>query len=403
MRAVIVGSGLAGTIAAKTLRELDAGVEIEIFGEEKYPYYPRPNLIEFLAGRLPFERLFAFPADWGSRQRIEVRSGLTIGRIRPAEKTVETADGASVPYDVLLLANGSRAFVPPLRGSGLKGVYVLRTIDDARAILDRLKGRPRAAVVGGGLLGIEIAGALKAAGAEVGVVEIADRLLPRHLDPAGAVLLQRQVEKAGIELRLATATEEILGEGEATGLRFQGGGRMQAETVVIAAGIRPEVEAARAAGLVVRSGVVVDDRLRSNADGIFAAGDVAEHRGSVYGIIPAAFEQARAAAFNMLGMDMPYSGTAPASTLKVAGTSVTSVGVVMPDGPGYEILTRSRPEENIYKKIILKDGLLVGAIWMGTRKGAAEISRLVAGNKNVDRRKEDLLEETLDWSEVEIS
>jgi len=401
MRAVIVGSGLAGIMAAKTLRELDPGVEIEIFGEEKYPYYPRPNLIEFLAGRLPFERLFAFPADWSSRQRIEIHPGLSVARIRPADKTIETADGAPVPYDVLLLANGSRAFVPPLRGAGLKGVFVLRTIDDARAILDRLKERPRTVVLGGGLLGIEIACALKAAGAEVGVVEIFDRLLPRHLDPDGAAILKRQIEKTGVELRLATATEEILGEGEATGLRFQGGGRMEADSVVIAAGIKPGIEAAREAGLAVGRGVVTDDRLRSNAAGIFAAGDVAEHRGSVYGIIPAAFEQARAAAFNMLGMDMPYAGTAPSSTLKVAGTSVTSVGVVTPVGAGYEFLTRFRPEENVYKKIILKDGLIVGAIWMGTRKGAAEISRLVAVNKNVDRWKEGLLEDTFDWSGVE--
>jgi nitrite reductase (NADH) large subunit len=400
MRAVIVGSGLAGTMAAKTLRELDDEVEIEVFGEENYPYYPRPNLIEFVAGRLPFDRLFAFPPDWNSRQRIEVHSGQRIEHLRPAQKMIDTAAGRAVPYDVLLLANGCRAAVPPLRGSGQKGVFVLRTLDDALAILDYMKGHPRAAVLGGGLLGLEIARALKTAGAEVGVVEFFDRLLPRQLDPAGAAILKGQVEKMGIEVRLGTVTEEILGEGEAKGLRFQGGEVMEADMVVIAAGVRPETGPAREAGLAVNRGIVADDRLRSSAEGIFVAGDAAEHRGNVYGIIPASFEQSRTAAYNMLGIDKPYSGTVPSSTLKVAGLSVTSVGLVVPGESGYEVLARALPEAGVYKKLVLKEGLLVGAIWMGTKKGVMEISRLVALNKNVDRWRDGLLEDAFDWSGV---
>jgi nitrite reductase (NADH) large subunit len=400
MRAVIIGSGLAGTMAAKTLRELDDGVEIEIFGEEKYPYYPRPNLIELIAGRLPLARIFAFPPDWNSRQRIEVHSGRRIERLRPAEKMIEPASGRAVPYDVLLLANGCRAAVPPLRGSGRKGVFVLRTLDDALLILDYMKGHPRAAVLGGGLLGLEIARALKTAGAEVGVVEFFDRLLPRQLDPAGAGILKAQVEKMGIEVRVGKVTEEILGDGEAKGLRFQGGGMMEADMVVIAAGVKPDTGPAREAGLAVNRGVLADDRLRSSAEGIFVAGDAAEHRGNVYGIIPASFEQSRTAAYNMLGIDKPYSGTVPTATLKVAGLSLTSVGLVIPEEGGYEVLARALPEAGVYKKLVLKDGLLVGAIWMGTKKGVAEISRLVALNKNVDLWKDGLLEDAFDWSGV---
>jgi nitrite reductase (NADH) large subunit len=400
MRAVIVGSGLAGTMAAKTLRELDGDVEIEVFGEEKYPYYPRPNLIEFVAGRLPFDRLFAFPSDWNSRQRIEVHSSQKIERIRPAEKKIETASGRFVPYDVLLLASGCRAAIPQLRGSGQKGVFVLRTLDDALAILDYMKGRPRAAVIGGGLLGLEIARALKTAGAEVAVVEFFDRLLPRQLDSAGAEILKGQVEKMGIEVRVGTVTEEILGQGDVKGLRLQGGERMDADMVIIAAGVNPETGPAREAGLAVNRGIVADDRLRSSAEGIFVAGDAAEHRGRVYGIIPASFEQSRTAAYNMLGIEKPYSGTVPSTTLKVAGLSVTSVGLVAPEAGGYEVLVRALPGAGLYKKIVLKDGLLVGAIWMGTKKGVPEINRLVALNKNVDRWKDALLEDTFDWSGV---
>lgn len=400
MRIIIVGSGLAGTIAGKTVRELDSGVEIVVFGEEAYPYYPRPNLIEFVAGRLPYDKLFAFPQDWNVKQRIEVHLGRKVVRILPAEKKIETDDGQFHPYDALLLANGCRAALPPLRGSGQKGVFVLRTLDDALAVLEYLKSHKRGAVIGGGLLGLEIARAVKAAGAEVCVVEFFDRLLPRQLDAAGAGILKAQVEKLGIQVRLAAVTDGIKGEGEAKGLKLQGGEEIDADLVIVAAGVQPETRPAREAGLNVNRGIIVDDFLRSSAPDIYVAGDAAEHRGMVYGIIPASFEQSRSAAFNMMGIEKPYSGTMPAATLKVAGLTVTSVGLVNPTEDGYEILVKQVPEEGLYKKIVLKNGLLVGAIWMGTKKGVAEVSRLVSLNKNVGQIKRDLLEEEFDWSGV---
>jgi nitrite reductase (NADH) large subunit len=400
MRAVIIGTGLAGTMAAKTLRELDPDIEIEVFGEEKYPYYPRPNLIEFLAGRLPFDKLFAFPPDWNSRQRIQIFPGEKIVGIGPAEKKIELASGGKRPYDVLLLANGGRAAVPPVRGSDRKGVFVVRTIDDALAVMEHIRSHPRTAILGGGLLGLEIARALKSAGAEVRVVEVFDRLLPRHLDAAAAAILKAKIEKMGIEARLGTVTEEIRGGREVKGLRFQGGDEVDVETVIIAAGVKPDIGPAREAGLAANRGIIADDLLRSSAPHIFVAGDAVEHRGTTYGIIPASFEQSRTAAYNMLGIEKPYSGTVPSNTLKVAGLSVASFGLVNPDGSGYEVLAREIPEEGVYKKIILKDGLLVGAIWLGTKKGLAEVGRLVSLNKNVDARKGDLLEDTFDWSGV---
>jgi nitrite reductase (NADH) large subunit len=400
MKIVIVGNGLAGTLAAKTVRELDQEAGIEIFGEEKYAYYPRPNLIEFLAGRLPYEKLFAFPEIWSTRQRIGLHFGEKIARIRPDERTVETGTGGIIPYDALLLASGARAAVPPLAGSGLKGVFVLRTLDDALAILDRLRTHAHVAVLGGGLLGLEIARAIRGRGAEVSVVEIFDRLLPRQLDPAAAGILKQQIERSGISVRLGTASREILGAAEVRGIRFESGDDVEADLVVIATGVKPELALAKDAGLTVDQGIVVDDRLRTSRPEIFAAGDAAEHQGRVYGIIPASFEQARAAAHNMLGRDMPYSGTVPSNTLKVAGLYVTSAGEVNPEPRGHEVLVRSVPEAGLYKKIVLKEGRLVGAIWMGTKKGASEISRLVALKKDVEIRKGDLLEDTFDFAEM---
>jgi len=398
VKILIVGNGMAGTLAAKTVRELDREVDIDIFGEERHAYYPRPNLIEFVAGRLPYEKLFAFPENWNVRQRIGIRLGERIVKLRPEDRTAESADGGTFPYDALLLASGARAALPAIEGTGRKGVFVMRTLDDALAILDYLRDHGRVAVLGGGLLGLEIARALRIRGAEVQVVEFFDRLLPRQLDPAAAAVLKVQIEKTGISVRLGAVSREILGGAEVRGIRFESGDEIEADLIIAAAGVKPEVGLAKDAGLAVERGVIVDDRLRASRPGIFAAGDVAEHQGRVYGIIPASFEQARAAAYNMLGLDMPYGGTVPSNTLKVAGLHVTSVGEVNPDGRGYEILVRTSPDEGLYKKIILKEGRLVGAIWMGTKKGAAEVSRLVTLKKEIGGRPEDLLEDNFDFT-----
>jgi nitrite reductase (NADH) large subunit len=400
VKVVVVGNGVAGTLAAKTLRELDQDVEIEIIGEEGYPYYPRPNLIEYLAGRLPYEKLFAFPDGWADKLRIGLRLGEKAVRISPEEKTVETAAGSSHPYDALLLATGARAALPPIPGIDRKGIFVLRTLDDAQALIDHLRDSRRVAILGGGLLGLEIARAIRNRGAEVEVVEFFDRLLPRQLDPAAAAILKAQFEAGGISIRLKAFAKEVLGQDEMSGLRFETGSDLEADTLVVAAGIKPEVALAAEAGLRVGKGVYVDDRLQSSAPGIFAAGDAAEHRGRIYGIIPAAFEQARVAAYNILAQDKPYGGTLPSNTLKVAGLFLTSVGEIDTEEAGCEALVRSAPEAGLYKKIVLCKGRVIGAIWMGTKKGAPEINRLVAARKNIEPLRDELLQDDFDFSEI---
>jgi len=400
VRLVIVGGGLAGTMAAKTLRELDQDVEIEVFGDEPYPYYPRPNLIEYLAGRLTTEKLFAFPEGWAEKQRIGLRLGEKVVKVRPAAKTIETAAGASVRYDALLLATGARAAVPPIAGIARPGVFVLRTLDDAKKLIGHLGARKRAIVLGGGLLGLEIARAIRNREAEVTVVEFFDRLLPRQLDPAAAAILKAQFEAAGIRIRLSAAAKEVFGDDGVSGLRFASGPDLEGDSVIVAAGIKPEIGPAVEAGLEVGKGIIVDDRLRTSAPGIFAAGDAAEHGGRIYGIIPAAFEQARTAAYAMLGRDKAYPGTMPFNTLKVAGLYLTSVGEIDTDEPGVESFVRSDPAAGLYKKIVVRDGRLIGAIWMGTKKGSSEISRLVAVKKSIAPLNEQLLKDDFDLSEM---
>lgn len=398
MNVLIIGNGLAGTMAAKTLRELDSAVEIHIFAGEKYPYYPRPNLIEYLAGRLPYERIFAFSEEWHVRQKIHMHLGDPARRILPGSQEIELGAGRRERYDTLLLANGASSFVPPIKGSDKRGVFTLRTLDDALAILDYLKKHTHVAVIGGGLLGLEIARAVKLQGAEVEVLEFFDRLLPLHLDAYGATLLKDQVESLGIRTSLGVVTQEIIGDDEVSGIGLKGGGKVSADMVIIAAGVRPNLALARDAGLALDRGLVVDDYLRTSQPQVFGAGDVVQHRGKSYGIIPASFDQARTAAYNILGQEKKYEGTIPSNTLKVAGLYVTSVGLTSPDSPGFTEIRKYKKEEGIYKKIVLKEGALVGAIWMGTKKGVNEISRAVASNSLVNQWINSLLEDTFDFS-----
>ncbi len=202
----------------------------------------------------------------------------------------------------------------------------------------------------------------------------------------------------GIRVHLGIATEEILGEKKIEGLRFKGGGGIRADAAIIAAGVRPNINLAKDAGLETDRGIVVDDNLQTSHPKIFAAGDNIQHDGKIWGIIPASFDQARIAASNILGQKKEYKDTIPSNTLKVVGLYVTSIGTVNPEEQGFEEIREERREEGIYKKIVLQNGILVGAVWIGTKKGVDEISRLITQKTNVERWKKSLLADDFDFS-----
>jgi len=398
VRIIIVGNGLAGIISAKTLRELDKKVEIDIFAEEKYHYYPRPNLIEFLGGDIPFERMFAFPQEWYREQNINIHLEKPVTRIFPDSQEIEVEGGKKEKYEFLLLANGSSSFIPPFKGTDKKGVFSLRNLDDAFELLEYLKNHQRVVIIGGGLLGLETARAMKSRGALVEVVEFFDRLLPRQLDNQAASLLKAQIENMGIKIQLGLATEEVLGQNEVRGLRFKGEREIEADLAIVAAGVRPNTRMAKEAGLDTDRGLVVDDYLQSSNPKIFAAGDVIQHLGKVYGIIPASFNQARVVASNILGKKEKYEGTVPSNTLKVVGIEAMCAGLVNPEEDSYEVYRKEKKEEGIYKKVVIQKGVVVGAIWMGTKKGVSEINRLISQKVNVEKHKVSLLEDDFDYS-----
>ena len=242
---------------------------------------------------------------------------------------------------------------------------------------------------------MEAARALRALGVGVTVLELAPHLLPRQLDAQGGGLLRELIGAMGIDVVVGAATQAVVGEEWATGVELKDGERIDGDLTLISAGIRSNVDLARSAGLEVNRGVVVDEHLQTSAEDIYAAGDVAEFEGRVYGIIPAALEQARAAALNMLGETSIYQGTMFSNTLKVVGIDCASIGVVHPEGEGYEELMSIGA--GVYKKFVLEDGHLVGAILLGDTKDVAPISRLIRQKADVSAHIEVLLNEGFDW------
>lgn len=400
MRVLIIGNGLSGTVAAKTIRELDKEVEIDIFTEEKYHYYPRPNLIEFLAGNIPREKLFAFPEEWYNEMSIKVHLDTPVKRVLPDSEEIEVEGGKKEKYDYLLLANGCYPLIPPFKGKEKRGVFTLRTLNDTYEILEYVKEHRRAAVIGGGLLGLETARAMKSRGADVEVMEFFEHLLPRQLDVQGGALLKEQIEKLGIRVHLGLATEEILGRDEVIGLKFKGGEEIETDMALVAAGVRMNIQIAKEAGLETGRGLVVNDLLQSSDPKIFAAGDVLQHRGIVYGIIPASFNQARIAAYNILGQKKAYEGTVFSNTLKVVGIDVASIGIVHPEEDGFEEIRMEKKKEGVYKKLVIQNGIIVGAIWIGAKKGFNEVNRLISYKINVEKWKNSLLEDDFDFSVI---
>ncbi len=398
MRVIIIGNGLAGVILAKTLRELDDKTVIDIFAQEKYHYYPRPNLIEYLAGKLPREKLFPFSGQWFESRNISVKFEKPVEKLFLQSREVEPRGGEKEKYDILVLANGARPFFPPFKGMDKQGVLSLRTLDDADFLTDRVDKKRKIIIIGGGLLGLEVARALKTRGAEVDIVEYFSYLLPKQLDPRGGEILKDLIEKMGISVHVGMMTKELLGREEISGIRFQEGKEMRTETALVAAGVRPNTGLAKEAGLEVNQGVVIDELCRTSHSKVYAAGDVTQFQGVTYGIIPATYDQAQVAAANIAGQEKKYRGTVPSNTLKVMGIDLTSLGLINPEGDNFEEIKREDRERGIYKKIVLEDGKAAGAIWLGLKKGINEMSRAVKQKKDISQWKKDILEDDFDFS-----
>lgn len=400
MKVVIIGFSLAGYTASRYILMNAPKTEMEIFDVDKYPYYPHPSLYGVLSGESSVDAILLHPAKWYEERGVKLHLGVSVKSIRVADKEIVLANGERVSYDKLLLANGARPFIPPVKGADKKGVFALRSIDDALTIREYAKGKKNAVVIGGGLLGLEASEALGKLGLKTTVLEFAPWLLPRQIDREGSDMLIGEFEKRGAEIRCGAQTEEIIGDAKVSGVKIKDSDTIPAQLVVCATGIRSNIELPKESGINVNKGVIVDDYLRTNVEDIYAAGDIAEHRGRVYGIIPATTDQAQIAAANMIGKETVYNGTVALNTLKVAGVDLTSIGLVNPETKEYEQIRKMDADKCLYKKIVLKDGKVVGSILIGDRKSVKPMTEIITEGINVDKVKNELLKEDFDLKKL---
>jgi nitrite reductase (NADH) large subunit len=401
MQVMIVGNGVAGTTAAIAVKERSPETKVSIYTNENYLYYPRPNLYNVLSGEAEPSQILGFPPQWYQDKGIEVNLSKKAIDIDAAKKQLVLGNGSRINYDELLLANGAHSFVPPVTGVEKTGVFTLRSVDDAVKIREYAKKTKKAIVIGGGLLGLEFAASLRKLGQQVDVVELLPRLLPNQLDQDGATVLKDKIEARGIKVTLGVKTQEILGKESVSGISLGTGEQLSGDFVLFSAGVRSNIALAVKAGIKVNRGVVVDKYLQTNIDDVYAAGDIAEFEGRVYGIIPAAIDQAKIAALNIVDKEEhEYPGTIPSNTLKIIGIDLASMGLVNPEGLGYEEIKKSDKTAGVYRKIVLQQGVIVGAIILGEIKSVAPIKRLMDQKTDVTRDKDSILGEGFDFRRI---
>jgi len=372
-KVVIVGGGIAGVSAAEAVRQTLPHAEIILFTSEKdLPYY-RLNLTRRLAGEITDEDLPIHPEAWYEERSITVRRGTTINGVDPDDHTLSVEGGEAVSYDKLIFAGGAHPFIPPIPGADLRGVTAVRTLKDAHHLLSLVKKGASCVCIGGGILGLETAGALAKQGVKVTLLEAFDYLLPRQLNRDAAEVLAAHVAELGIVVRTSATTESFEGNDAVEAVVLQDGTRLQTSAVTITTGIRANSYLARRAGLAVNQGIIVDAHMATSHPDIFAAVDCAEFEGTVAGLWEPAQYQGAIAGFNAAGSRTEFGGIPRMNTLKVLGIKLFSIGVIQPDDGSYtEIVDQDNGK---YRRFLFHDGLLAGAILIGDTRLAAAATR----------------------------
>jgi nitrite reductase (NADH) large subunit len=387
---IVVGNGMAAARLVEELARCALGrYAIAVIGEEPRLAYNRVLLSALLAEEVGFSDIELKPARWWRDRGVTVRYGMRATAIDPAARSVTLADGQRLAFSKLVLATGSQPIKLGMPGMDRPGVLTFRDVDDVNTIAAS-KGA-RVVVIGGGLLGLEAAYGLAKAGAQVTVLHLMDRLMERQLDQRAALLLKRAVEAKGVTVRLEAETARIIGTNRVEAVALKDGSIIPAEAVVMAVGIRPSTELARAAGLKVNRGIVVNDHLETSVIGIHAIGECAEHRGSCYGLVEPGYEQAQVLARRLAGADASYRGSVLATNLKVSGVNVFSAGDFLGATAGADEIVLSDPGVGVYKRLVVADDRLIGGVLFGDTADAPWYLDLIRSGSPIGRWRDDLV------------
>ncbi len=388
---VIVGNGMAAARLVDELVKSSLGrYAIAVIGEEPRLAYNRVLLSSVLAGETGSHEIELKPASWWRERGVTLKYGSRATEIDIGRRELKIENDESIEFSKLVLATGSTPLRLNVPGADLAGVNTFRDTRDVDLLLTLAAQKKRVVVVGGGLLGLEAAYGLAKAGAPVTLVHLMDRLMERQLDAPAAQLLKSLVERKGISILLNASTARILGEEKVEGVELTDGRHIDADAVIFAAGIRPNVALAGEAGLKVNRGIVIDDVMQTSVDGIFALGECAEHRGICYGLVEPAYEQARVLARHLAGRKASYQGSVVATNLKVSGVAVFSAGDFM-GAEGSESIVLSDARRGAYKKLVIADGRLTGAVLIGDVTDALWYLELIRTREPVARIRKDMM------------
>jgi nitrite reductase (NADH) large subunit len=375
---VVIGNGMAGIKCLDEIIKLAPDkFQITVFGNEPHPNYNRILLSKVLQGDSSIESIVINDWSWYEEKGIRLYTGETVALIHSDSQYVKTVSGIRADYDHLIIATGSSAFIPPIAGVHKSGVISFRNIDDCRTMMDYAKKYKKAAVIGGGLLGLEAARGLLNLGMETDVIHNAPYLMNRQLDRESADMLRKELEGQGMRFWLSKETDSIFGLNRAKGIRFTNGSTIEADLIVISVGIRPNAELAKKSGIETNRAIIVDDYMRTSKPNIYAVGECAEHRSVAYGLVAPLYEQGKVLARSICGQKSePYLGSVPYAQLKVSGVEVFSVGEIRQE----EAETAIQQYDGIrgtYKKVTMKEGTVRGAILFGDTAEGTSLLDLV--------------------------
>jgi len=388
---VIVGNGMAAARLVDELVQTALGrYAIAVIGEEPRLAYNRVLLSSVLAGETASHDIELKPAAWWRDRGVTLKYGCRVTAVDVGRRELKIAGDESVEFSRLVLATGSSPLRLNVPGADLLGVHTFRDSRDVDLLLALAARKKPVVVIGGGLLGLEAAYGLAKAGTSVTLLHLMDRLMERQLDVPAADLLKSLVERKGIAVLLNANTARICGTTRVEGVELSDGRRIEADAVVLAAGIRPNTQLASDAGMTVNRGIVVDDRLKASAEGIYALGECAEHRGVCYGLVEPAYEQARVLAQQLAGRNAIYQGSVVATNLKVSGVSVFSAGDFQGE-EGSEAIVLDDIRRGTYKKLVISEGRLVGAVLIGDVGDALWYLELIRARKAIAAIRKDMM------------
>jgi nitrite reductase (NADH) large subunit len=384
---VIVGSGIAAISAVKKIHEINPQSKITILGEEKfYPYY-RIKISKGLLGNLEEEKLLVQKKQWYTENNVKLYLDKKVVDLDPKKKEITLTDGTRISYSKLLLANGASNFIPQIKGIDKVGVFTLRTLDGAFKILEYLKDVKTILLIGGGVQNLETANVLSKSGKEVIIVEFASRLMPRQLDQFASNRLRQSIEAQGVEVMLDIQVQEILGQGKVEGFITKSGLQGSCDMVIYSTGIMPNIQIAHGIDLNVSKGIVVNERMETNINDIFAAGDITEFNGKVYGLWGIAMQQGKIAGANICNQGLIFEIPKPVTSLDAFDISLFSMGDIE-ECPDTDLLIEMQNDSHRYYKLFIRNNHIVGTIVLGDSKKFMSIKSLIENKIEVNFAKE---------------